>query len=171
MTALLSCTDSSVTSSAPPELVRADAGAVHVTSVASRQPTRPNARHPTRRRLGRPIPHVVRLQPHRRPRRTHHRRHAGRDVPPEPQRHRVLAPRDLRGRSFPIEPMNLDRQRHEINQLIGAATEAGADIVVLPAGRTLRGVHRPGPVSTSESSRKGARPCQRPSGSRALQAV
>ncbi len=41
-------------------------------------------------------------------------------------------PRDARGRSFPIQPIDLDRQREEINRLIGVATEAGAAIVVLP---------------------------------------
>lgn len=41
-------------------------------------------------------------------------------------------PRDARGRSFPIRPINLDRQRDEINRLIGAATDAGANIIVLP---------------------------------------
>ncbi len=41
-------------------------------------------------------------------------------------------PRDLRGRAFPIRPIDLARQRNEINRLIGAATDAGADIVVLP---------------------------------------
>lgn len=41
-------------------------------------------------------------------------------------------PRDARGRSFPIRPSNLDWQRDEIDRLIGAATDAGADIIVLP---------------------------------------
>ena len=41
-------------------------------------------------------------------------------------------PHDARGRSFPIQPINLDRQRDEINRLIGAATDAGAEIVILP---------------------------------------
>ena len=41
-------------------------------------------------------------------------------------------PRDARGRTFPIQPIDLARQREEINRLIGVATEAGATIVVLP---------------------------------------
>ncbi len=41
-------------------------------------------------------------------------------------------PHDAHGRTFPIRPINLDRQRKDLNWLIGAATEAGADIVVLP---------------------------------------
>ena len=41
-------------------------------------------------------------------------------------------PRNAHGRTFPIRPIDLDRQRAEINRLIGAATAAGADIVVLP---------------------------------------
>ncbi len=43
-----------------------------------------------------------------------------------------LLPRDERGRTFPIRPVDLDRQRRDINRLIGLATQAGADIVVLP---------------------------------------
>jgi len=41
-------------------------------------------------------------------------------------------PRDMRGRTFPIRPIDLDRQRNEVNRLIETATGAGADIVVLP---------------------------------------
>ncbi len=41
-------------------------------------------------------------------------------------------PRDARGRTFPIQPIDLGRQREEINRLIGVATEVGAAIVVLP---------------------------------------
>ena len=41
-------------------------------------------------------------------------------------------PRDAHGRTFPIRPIDLDRQRNEINRLIGVATDAGANIVVLP---------------------------------------
>lgn len=41
-------------------------------------------------------------------------------------------PSDAHGRTFPIRPTDLGRQRNEINRLIGVATAAGADIVVLP---------------------------------------
>lgn len=41
-------------------------------------------------------------------------------------------PRDAHGRTFPIRPIDLDRQRYEINRLIAVASEAGAGIVVLP---------------------------------------
>ncbi len=41
-------------------------------------------------------------------------------------------PRDAHGRTFPIRPIDLDRQRGEINRLIAAATTAGAAIIVLP---------------------------------------
>ena len=41
-------------------------------------------------------------------------------------------PRDADGRTFPIRPIDLDRQRNDINRLIGVATGAGADIIVLP---------------------------------------
>lgn len=41
-------------------------------------------------------------------------------------------PRDAHGRTFPIRPIDLDRQRDEINRLIALASEAGAGIVVLP---------------------------------------
>lgn len=43
-----------------------------------------------------------------------------------------LLPTDVRGRTFPIRPTDLARQRVDINRLIGVAVEAGADIVVLP---------------------------------------
>jgi 8-oxo-dGTP pyrophosphatase MutT (NUDIX family) len=41
-------------------------------------------------------------------------------------------PCDAYGRTFPIQPIDLDRQREEVNRLIGVAADAGADIVVLP---------------------------------------
>ena len=41
-------------------------------------------------------------------------------------------PRDAYGRTFPIQPIDLDRQREEVNRLIGVAADAGATIVVLP---------------------------------------
>jgi 8-oxo-dGTP pyrophosphatase MutT (NUDIX family) len=41
-------------------------------------------------------------------------------------------PRDHRGRSFPVRPADLDRQRERIASLITAAVAAGASIVVLP---------------------------------------
>jgi len=41
-------------------------------------------------------------------------------------------PCNAHGRTFPIQPIDLDRQRNELNRLIGLATDAGADIVVLP---------------------------------------
>ena len=41
-------------------------------------------------------------------------------------------PRDGRGRTFPIRPIDLDRQGEEVDRLIAIAAGAGADIVVLP---------------------------------------
>jgi len=41
-------------------------------------------------------------------------------------------PVDARGRTFPIRPVDEQRQRNEINQLITTAVAAGANIVVLP---------------------------------------
>jgi hypothetical protein len=41
-------------------------------------------------------------------------------------------PRDAHGRTFPISPIDLDRQRETLNQLIETASGSGAQIVVLP---------------------------------------
>ncbi len=41
-------------------------------------------------------------------------------------------PRDTHGRTFPIRPIDLVRQRNEINRLIRVATDSGAKIIVLP---------------------------------------
>jgi len=49
---------------------------------------------------------------------------------------RVLAefrfPVDARGRTFPVRPLDEQRQEREIDQLIGVAVAAGASVVVLP---------------------------------------
>lgn len=41
-------------------------------------------------------------------------------------------PRDEQGRSFPVQPRDVARQRVAIDRLIGAAVDAGASVVVLP---------------------------------------
>ena len=41
-------------------------------------------------------------------------------------------PQDHRGRSFPVRPADLDRQRERIDSLLAAAVAEGASIVVLP---------------------------------------
>jgi 8-oxo-dGTP pyrophosphatase MutT (NUDIX family)/predicted amidohydrolase len=41
-------------------------------------------------------------------------------------------PRDRQGRSFPVRPRDVARQRVTIDRLVGAAVDAGASVVVLP---------------------------------------